>query len=170
MKIGRYIIGLMSGLTFGMLFAPKKGSDLRREMSKKCEKGGAESLKVLGSALLDAGEDAVNEIKNLSESEQIEVFLKNSEDKWQAMFDLLEERGFDKAASLQEKLEEFAKFVADKAGDIRDKAIKQKNTVKSEIKGNVVFAKKKLSVAKKKIITTKKKVVKKISKTTGKKK
>lgn len=35
MKLGRYIIGLLSGLTFGMLFAPKKGKELRKELMKK---------------------------------------------------------------------------------------------------------------------------------------
>ncbi|MBU0728072.1 YtxH domain-containing protein, partial [Patescibacteria group bacterium] len=67
MKIGRYIIGLVSGLTFGMLFAPKKGKALRDSIIKKSSESGTEGLKELGNAFLEAGGEAWDEIKNLSE-------------------------------------------------------------------------------------------------------
>ena len=61
MKLGRYIVGLISGLTFGMLFAPKKGKELRKELSKlkskKDDPCGAchDGITVLGKAFKDAG-------------------------------------------------------------------------------------------------------------------
>ena len=115
MKLGRYIIGLVSGLTFGMLFAPKKGKQLRDDIAKKSsQSGGTEGLKELCNAFLGAGEEAVNEIKSLSEHEQVEAFLDMSKEKIQEYLGTIEEHGYDVASVAQEKLEEIAEMATDK--------------------------------------------------------
>lgn len=166
MKIGKYVIGLISGLTFGMLFAPKKGKNLRDSIMNKSSKSGAEGLKELGGAFLDAGEEAWSEIKNLSEHEQVEAFLEMSKDKIQNYLAIAEDKGYDVAGVAQEKLQEIAEMATKKATQYKSVAKKKKTAVKKAIKKsvgkNVKFAKKKVSSVKKRVKkTTAKKTSKK---------
>jgi gas vesicle protein len=125
MKLGRYVIGLLSGLTFGMLFAPKKGTDLRKDIIKKGSVSGQEGLKVLGNAFMDAGGEAWEEIKNLSENEQVEAMLEMSKEKLREYLSFIENEGYDTAAIAQEKLEEIAKLAMSKAEQFKNKAAKK---------------------------------------------
>jgi gas vesicle protein len=134
MKIGKYIIGLISGLTFGMLFAPKKGTDLRKELFDK-NSSGTEGLKVLGGAFKDAGQDAFKELKNLSENEQIAAFLDMSHEKMKDFLEAAEEKGYDVASVVQEKLEAFTEMAKGKFGNIQ-------KTVESAVAAKPVKAKK----------------------------
>ncbi|MCK5605418.1 YtxH domain-containing protein, partial [Candidatus Pacearchaeota archaeon] len=76
MKIGRYIVGLVSGLTFGMLFAPKTGKKLRKELKKTCTDPSKchEGAKVLGKAFKEAGEEVWDELKEFGDHEQVAAF------------------------------------------------------------------------------------------------
>jgi gas vesicle protein len=129
MKIGRYIIGLVSGLTFGMLFAPKQGKKLRDDIMKKSSESGAEGLKELGGAFLDAGEEAWSEIKNLSEHEQVEAFLDMSKEKLQQYLSTIEGKGYDVAVIAQNKLEEIAELAASKAKKFKSKVQKKTSPI-----------------------------------------
>jgi len=55
MRLKRFMFGVLSGLTFGLLFAPREGKKLRKELSKKSRISGQEGLKVLGEAFKAAG-------------------------------------------------------------------------------------------------------------------
>ena len=161
MKLGKYIVGLISGLTFGMLFAPRKGKDLRNELVKKSSESGAEGLKVLGNAFKDAGEDAFKELKGLSEHEQITAFLELSQEKMKNFLEAAEEKGYDVASAVQEKFEDLAKMAKGKMNEMKKKTseIEKKviNTV--DAKKNNAFAKRKVALKKpsgKKVKKTKK--------------
>lgn len=123
MKIGRYIIGLLSGLTFGMLFAPKKGEELRKDICKKSSQSGAEGLKVLGEAFLQAGGEAWDEIKDLSEHEQVAAVMDASKAKLKEYLSALEDKGYDAASIAQQKLEELAEFAKSKADQFKEKMV-----------------------------------------------
>jgi len=126
MKIWKYVVGLVSGLTFGMLFAPKKGSQLREEIMKKVNKGDhSEGLKVLGDAFMDAGGDAWTEMKKLSEHEQVEAFLELSKEKLHEYLAAVEERGYDVAGVAQKKLQEIAELATRKANEYKVKLEKK---------------------------------------------
>ena len=148
MKIGKYIVGLISGLTFGMLFAPKTGKDLRDELVKKTSESGTEGLKVLGNAFRDAGEDVMKELKGLSEHEQVSAFLELSHDKMKKFLEAAQEKGYDVAAAVQEKLEDLAGMAKKKAEEIKDSAVK---TAKKPVKAkkNTSFSTRKVGMKKK---------------------
>jgi gas vesicle protein len=139
MKIGRYIIGLLSGLTFGMLFAPKKGEELRKDICKKSSQSGAEGLKVLGEAFLQAGGEAWDEIKDLSEHEQVAAVMEASKAKLKEYLSALEDKGYDSAAIAQQKLEELADFARSKANQFKEKMMKEGNNgfSKTTVKGSL---------------------------------
>jgi gas vesicle protein len=160
MKIGRYIIGLVSGLTFGMLFAPKSGKKLRKEVLKKTADSHVEGLRALGEAFRDAGEDALDELRSIGEHEQVGALLELSQEKMKSFLDVAEERGYDVAVHVQEKLEELAKLAKSKAGRARKKVVE----VEDEIIQDVAFAKKRV----RKATATTKRVVKKAKNTVKK--
>lgn len=96
MKLGKFIIGLGIGTVAGLLFAPKKGSELREDIKN-------ESLK------------AYNNVKNMTK-EDIEAMLgqtietvKKSVDEFDV--DNFRETTKTKLSELEVKLEEFAKKI-----------------------------------------------------------
>ena len=130
MKIGRYVIGLLSGLTFGFLFAPRKGKELREELIRKGSQSRVEGLKVLGIAFKGAGEDALKEIRGLAEQEDVAAFLEISQEKMRNFLDAAEEKGYDAAAFVQEKLEGLTSMAKARVQGIRGQA--------EEMRGGVV--------------------------------
>ena len=157
MKLGRYIIGLLSGLTFGMLFAPKKGKELRKELSKKTSGSDPcsschEGAKVLGKAFKDAGEDAWVELKNLGEHEQVAALVELSQEKMKEFLNTAEERGYDVASFVQGKLESLAGLAKEKAEgakmgamNVHKKAIKRASATKKRVGKKVAATRRKVS-------------------------
>ena len=136
MKIGRYLIGLASGITFGMLFAPKKGSTLRKEMASghKKDESGVESLKVLGMAFKEAGHEMLTEFKQLAKHEQVEAALELSKDKIRTYLDSLDDSNKEVLMSAKAKLEEFAAMATEKAMQFKKAAESGKNQAKRIVK------------------------------------
>jgi len=167
MKIGRYIVGLLSGLTFGMLFAPKKGKDLRKDIATKSSESGTEGFKVLAEAFMEAGGEAWEEVKNLSEHEQVEAALDITKEKLREYLGFIEERGYDVASVAQGKLEEIAELATNKAKQFRNKAQQKVQTVRKTATKKVTFAKRRVS---KKVAKVAKKAKPKTQKTTKKRK
>ena len=116
MKLGRVFLGLLSGLTFGMLFAPRRGKDLRKELCKKSEQSPLDALRVLGEALMDAGGEAYAEFMKLSEHEQVKALKTLSEEKLGEFMEKAKEQGFEIAEKVQEKLDEASAFLTEETG------------------------------------------------------
>lgn len=158
MKIGKYIIGLVSGITFGMLFAPRRGKDLRKEILKNKGADPYETChsraRVLGKAFKEAGEEIWDELKGLSEHEQVSAFLELSQEKMRSFLDSAEEKGYDAATMVQDKLEDLsvvakkkAKEIKKKTNEVKTKAKKIKAVV-SKFKKASLFKKRRVSKAK----------------------
>lgn len=127
MKLGKFIFGLGLGAVAGLLFAPKKGSELREDIKK-------ESLK------------AYDNIKNMTK-EDVEAILgqtietvKKSVDEFDV--DEFKEVATTKLAELEVKLEEFANKVRetdqymqvkDSVVDITDKVNNKIEEVKTKV-------------------------------------
>ena len=164
MKIGRYLIGLVSGLTFGMLFATKKGKDLRKEIFEKGADSHMEGLKALGNAFKGAGADAMAELKKMSEHEDIAALLEVSQDKMRGFLDAAQDRGYDVAAYVQEKLEGLACMAKDKASELKGgaeqfqkRAVRKAEGIRDEVVKGVM---KKVSPVKKHVAKKAKKSAK----------
>lgn len=116
------MIGLASGLTFGMLFATKKGKDLRKEIFTKGSGNHMEGLKALGNAFKGAGAEAIAELKKVSEHEDIANLLEVSQEKMKKFLDSAQDQGYDVAGYVQEKLESLAALAKEKMGDMKEGA------------------------------------------------
>ncbi|MBN2306374.1 YtxH domain-containing protein [Candidatus Peregrinibacteria bacterium] len=137
MKLGRYIVGLVSGLTFGILFAPKKGKKLREELIKKRGESGQEALMALFNAFKDAGVDAAQEIKKLSENEQLRSALNMSKEKMHEYLSDIEERGYDLAARAQDKVEEFSDMAVAAGTEFKKRAVQKRAVVERAVKNRM---------------------------------
>lgn len=60
------LAGLLAGATLGMLFAPKKGKDMRHGLKKEIDEGGT-GFKTLRSACCDMREDVEETSKKVAE-------------------------------------------------------------------------------------------------------
>lgn len=134
MKFGRYIIGLISGLTFGMLFAPKKGSQLREELIKKGGESSQDALMALFNAFRDAGTDAVGEMRKLSENDQIRSALSLSKDKMHEYLSQIEEGGYDVASKAQEKVEQFTDLASSVGSRFKSRAVRKHKAIITSLK------------------------------------
>lgn len=169
MKIGRYIVGLISGLTFGMLFAPKKGQKLRAEIVKRSSSSGQDALNVLFDAFRDAGTDAVSEMKKLSENEQLQSALNMSKDRMREYLSQMEDSGYEVAARAQEKVEAMSDMAADVAAEFTQRAVRKRKAATRLVKKRVKKVTRTVKAAKTAAKTVKK-AVKKPAKATAKKK
>lgn len=60
------LIGILGGLSLGMLFAPEKGKKLREKLAQSDHK-----LQDFGNALISAGKDASSEVRAFLDSEEV---------------------------------------------------------------------------------------------------
>ncbi len=125
MKLGLYLVGLMSGLAFGMLFAPKKGKELRKQMAGAVKKGEGDNMEafgVLAGAVKEAGVEAWGEMKSLELSpEKIQRFMSNAE-----------ETGYDMAAKLESRVDKATEVAKRKITPLRSALKKARTTLKKK--------------------------------------
>ena len=67
MKLFKFIAGLVGGTALGLLFATKKGADLRKELKGKDSKKTAE---LIGKELLEVGKGVGKTVKEYSETKE----------------------------------------------------------------------------------------------------
>ena len=143
MRLGKYIAGAISGLTFGLLFAPKKGEDLRDEIMKKGKKSKQEGFSVLVEAFKEAGIEALDEARKVSENDTVEAAIGHSKEKMKEYFSQIEKTGYDIAARAKEKMEELQDAAMDTSDYFKKSAVKKAKAVQKS-----VVAKSKKTVAK----------------------
>lgn len=64
MKLKSLLFGLLTGAGLGILFAPKKGKDLRQNIIKERKEGGT-GLEELGTAMKESATEAAHYSKKL---------------------------------------------------------------------------------------------------------
>ncbi len=148
MRIGKYIVGALSGLTFGLLFAPKKGEELRDEIKKKGGKSKQEALSVLIEAFKEAGVEALDEAKKTSEGQSLQAAIGNSKEKMHEYFSQIEKTGQDIAARAKQKLDELHGMAEGGSANFKKTALKKAQRVKKTV---VTRSKRAVSQIKKKV-------------------
>lgn len=111
----KFALGAAIGVGLGMLFAPKKGSELRRDLKNKLDDLVDKARNITKDDVKNAIEDRVKDIQTAIDDLSAEKVLKTAK---------------SKAKSLEEKVYELSKFVAEKSVPALDKSIKviQKRT------------------------------------------
>ena len=131
----KLLLGLLGGVSLGLLFAPEKGKDLRKKLAKSDN-----AFKEFGNALVLAGKDASQEVKDLINSKDIQELIAKGKIKAE---DILE-KGKDLSAVGKAELKQIigqAKKTAENAVEnvkshaycAKDKATEVADRVKNKI-------------------------------------
>ena len=153
MKLFRTIAGLVGGATVGLLFAQKKGKDLRKDLLKDKDK----MLEVLGKEFVSVGKEISEEVKKIAETEDAQEMIKAAKTKFKGITELAKKEGGEFAKEVEKYLAEISKYTKEKADEI-DKTIKPKVTKTAK---NVKKKKKKKTTAAKKTVAKTKKTIEK---------
>ncbi|MCT4592526.1 MAG: YtxH domain-containing protein [Candidatus Gracilibacteria bacterium] len=81
----KLLLTLAAGASIGMLFAPKKGKELRKSIAK------SKNLDPIKEAFLDASRDASEEVKKFMESEEFQDFMEDAKDRIDDLAELAKE-------------------------------------------------------------------------------
>lgn len=73
---GKFIFGAMLGALFGLVFAPKKGSELRKELKHEIEKGG-HGEKTFKKTATQMGQDIVDTGKEVYHDPQVQKTIRH---------------------------------------------------------------------------------------------
>lgn len=143
-----WIIGIVAGTFVGILFAPKKGTQLRKNIKKEREKGGWgwESVK---KAYKDLGEELVETAHHAYESDEVQDVVKEAK-----------KTAGELKNKAKDKIDEFGQYIEQEGAEQAEKVVKKANKFKRKA-GKVV------KKAQKKAEKNVKKTIKKIK---GKKK
>lgn len=144
----KLLLGLLGGVSLGLLFAPEKGSKLREKLAKSNNK-----LKDFGNAFVLAGKDASCEVQELIDSKEIQeliskgkikaedVLAKGKDLSIQGKMELKDLLG--KAKDLSENGVSELKNAAEKAKKTAEDMVSTvKNTVEEKKSGFSFFSKK----------------------------
>lgn len=120
MKIGKFIVGIGVGTVIGMLFAPKKGSELRSDLKTKSQ-------------------DLYDKAQNITK-EDIETLIDNTIEEIKVAIDEFDVEDFKETASVKlnsvkTKLEELASSIksSDEYADFKETVTKVSGEVTSKL-------------------------------------
>lgn len=116
-------IGTLLGSMYGMLFAPKKGTALRKELQDAHAKGD-KVYQVLAKELGMVGKESVEVVKEMFESEDFQKFLKMSKAKIDELAETAAQKGGEYTEEMQKKLEYLAHMAQKKASEMTKQAKK----------------------------------------------
>lgn len=138
---GKFLFGAILGALFGLAFAPKKGSELRKEVKSEIDKGGY-GEKTLKKIAKHIGEDLVVTSKEVYNDPNVQKQIKKGKKEAMKMAEeakgIIKESGEQWVKVAREKVEEqkkhFEKEGAKAVDTLKKKASSTAKQIKKEIK------------------------------------
>lgn len=144
----KFLIGLLAGVSAGILFAPESGKKLRDKLRQSND-----SFSDFGNALLSAAKDAGTEVRTVLESEDMKKILNSGKKGVEDFLAVLEEKSGEMSKKAQEELHAVVENAIDAAQEAKKKTMKSVANKKTAAKKVAPKAKK---TVKKAVSTTKK--------------
>ena len=132
MKPFRFLTSILAGISLGMLFAPKKGTDLRKKLAKSSDK-----MADFGEELLSMAEDASTEVKKFLRRKEVRQLVDSGKGKLQDLLDMAQEKGAELSSQAKKELQSLT-------ANLEKKAKSAKNNVQKKISKKVKKMKKSL--------------------------
>ncbi len=125
------LLGTVLGGAYSMLFAQKKGSQLRKELGEAHAKG-KKVYQVIAKELQMTGKESVEAVKELIESDSFQKFMKESKMRIDDLTDMAKSKGQEVQMQLKKKFEEFSKDFSQKAHEMEEMAKEKGSTLMKE--------------------------------------
>jgi gas vesicle protein len=164
----KFLIGLLAGVSAGILFAPQSGKKLRETL-----KNSDDAFSEFGKALLDAGKDAGSEVQAVIEGEDMQKILASGKKGVEDFLAVLEEKSHQMSKKAQDELHSLVETAIDAAQEAKKKTTRSiakkipaaknalsnakssaKKSVKKTVSGSKKTAKKAAGTAKKAVKKT----------------
>ena len=123
---GKFIFGAMLGALFGLAFAPKKGSELRKELQDELEKGG-KGEKTLKKNAATMGKDIASTAKEVYEDPQVQTAIKKGKKEAEKIVDQVKK-------DIQDNGEEWVKMTKEKIMEGKESLEKETSKAFDSIK------------------------------------
>lgn len=131
-KLVKFLAGVAAGISLGVLFAPKKGKDLRKKLSKSNNK-----LADFGQTLLEASKDASEEVKRLIETPEVQEMINSGKVKAEEIIDKLKDQSEELSSKAKSELDKLVDNAAKKANATKKQATKKVKKVATASKKRV---------------------------------
>lgn len=141
-KIGKIVVGALAGFGIGLLVAPKKGSETRKDVSKKINEVVSKAKDVDYNEVMDNFEAKIRElkeeIKNLDKEKALDIAKEKSE--------LIKEKVEDLAIQAKDKA---TPLIESSIEELRKSAIKATKEITKKLEGKTSAKKTTKTTAKK---------------------
>jgi len=124
----KLLTGLIAGVSLGLLFAPKKGQELRKELSKSSDKMG-----VLGKELLAAGKNVSAEVQKFLDRKDVRELINSGKAEIEDLFHIAKKKGKELSDEAKKELLNLGDMVNKKVGTTK-KVMKKKVMPKAKKK------------------------------------
>lgn len=126
MKVGKFIVGLGIGTALGLLFAPKKGSELREELQEKGKKAYDDAKNMTKEDVQEIVSDSIDSVKKTIDEFDLDEFTASTAKKLEEAKDKLEEvaksiQETDEYGQVVDVVKKVSNEVTDKVDEIRTK-------------------------------------------------
>ncbi|MBI5414737.1 YtxH domain-containing protein [Candidatus Peregrinibacteria bacterium] len=116
----RFLTSVLAGITLGMLFAPKKGSELRRELSRSSDK-----LGTFGKELLAASKDASDEVQKFFSRKEVRSLIDSGNAELSDFLKIAKKHGSELSERARTELESLVENIEKRSKPLQ-KAVKKK--------------------------------------------
>lgn len=111
----KLLFGLIAGISAGLLFAPKSGKNLRKELRKSDSK-----FTAFGQALRDAAKDVGDEAKGVLNSKDVQEMIASGKKSAEDLLALLETKSEEMSTKARKELDRVLGIAIDKAEHAED--------------------------------------------------
>jgi gas vesicle protein len=133
----KFIIGLLAGISAGILFAPKSGEKLRAELKKSDAK-----FNDFGKSLVDAASSAGTEVQTFLQSKEMQDILQSGKKSADDFLSFLEKKGGELSKTAQAELDNIVDSAIKTAKGTKKSAQKKANSVAKQVKSKADDVKK----------------------------
>lgn len=127
------IFGVIAGTVLGILFAPKKGKELRKQLKTEVQKGGY-GTETLKENFMEMGKDMKETAEDVYHQPEVQKQLKKGKRKMNEMLDVAEDKVHEVEGRIQKTGKKYMQLGQSKLKSVKRKVGEQLKNVGNKVK------------------------------------